>query len=256
VDLVGGTSMGAAMAAQYAMGWGADKVVETNRHVWITLRPHKEYTLPLLSLVRSEPAERCGQMMYADTRIEDLWIPFFCVSSDLTDATMHVHRTGSLLRAVTASSSLPGVVVPLLEGQHLLADGALFNNLPGDVARELGCGQLIASRVSLEQDKDFIYQRVPSLREVLRHQVTRRPLRYPGLAEVVLRGAMLASINRENAVARSADFLFVPPVEHFGLMEFTALDKIVDAGYRYALERIAEWQRTGLAAALTTAERT
>jgi predicted acylesterase/phospholipase RssA len=57
---------------------------------------------------------------------------------------------------------------------------------------------------------------------------------------------MLASIGRENAVARSADLLFVPPVAQYGLMEFSALDRLVETGYRYAVERITEWERTGV----------
>jgi NTE family protein/lysophospholipid hydrolase len=245
-DLIGGTSMGAAMAAQHAMGWSPERIARTNDHIWNTIKPHKEYTLPILSLVRAGGALRCGQMMYGSSRIEDLWLPFFCVSSDLTAAAMHVHRSGPLLEAITASSSLPGVIVPTVKDGHLLCDGALFNNLPGDVARELGCGTLIALRVSLEQDEAFRYARIPSLWEVLRTKVTRRPLRYPGLGDVLLRGAMLASIGRENAVARSADLLFVPPVAQYGLMEFSALDRLVETGYRYAVERITEWERTGV----------
>ncbi|MEP6918355.1 MAG: patatin-like phospholipase family protein, partial [Acidobacteriota bacterium] len=169
IDMVGGTSMGAAMSAQHAMGWSPERIVETADQVWNRIRPHKEYTLPLLSLLRGRSARQCGQMMYGDTRIEDLWVPFFCVSSDLTDASMFVHRSGSLLDAVTASSSPPAVSVPTRVGDHLLCDGSLFNTLPVDLARESGCGTLVASRVSVPQDKEFLFDRVPTLREVLRH---------------------------------------------------------------------------------------
>jgi hypothetical protein len=79
----------------------------------------------------------------------------------------------------------------------------------------------------------------------------RPPLRYPSLAEVTLRAAMLASIQRENAVSRDADFLFQPPVEPFGLMEFTALDRIEGLSRDYALARIDEWRRSGRLAAMT-----
>jgi predicted acylesterase/phospholipase RssA len=222
-------------------------MITENRRIWLTIRPHKDPTLPLMSIMRKRKGIRCGRYVYGTTRIEDLWVPYFCISSDLTAASMCVHRTGSLLEASTASASLPGVFVPSVLDGHLLVDGALFNNLPGDVVRELGCGELVVSRVSVVEDQAFLYERVPSLGEVLRRYVTRwrPPLRYPSLVEVALRASMLASIQRENAVSRSADFLFQPPVEEFGLMEFTALDRIEEISHRYARDRIAEWRASG-----------
>lgn len=252
VDLVGGTSMGAAMAAQHAMGWPIARITDTADEVWNRIRPHTEYTLPLLSLVRGSSAQRCGEMMYGtETCIEDLWLPYFCVSADLTAATMFVHRSGRLLDAVTASSSLPAVIVPTRVGDHLLCDGSLFNTLPVDLAREFGCGLLMASRVSVPQDQDFIYDRIPSLRQVLRSKVTRTPIRYPSIMAVLLRSSMLAAVDRENREALNADLLFAPPIEQFGLMEFTALTRVAEVGYVHAVSQIATWTEAGRFAGLT-----
>ena len=137
-------------------------------------------------------------------------MPFFCVSSDLTDASMFVHRSGSLLDAVTASSSPPAVMVPTRLGDHLLCDGSLFNTLPVDLAREFGCGTLVASRVSVPQDKDFLFAQIPTLGQVIRHTVTRRPIRYPGIMSVLLRSSMIAAVGRENRESLNADLLFAP----------------------------------------------
>jgi predicted acylesterase/phospholipase RssA/CRP-like cAMP-binding protein len=258
VDLIGGTSIGAAIAAQYAMGWSREKMIAENRRIWQTIRPHKDYTLPLMSIMDKRKGFECGNYVYGTNQIEDLWVPYFCVSSDLTAASMCVHRTGSLLEAATASASLPGVFVPSLLDGHLLVDGAVFNNLPGDVVRDLGCGELMVSRVSVETDQDFLYERLPTLGDVLRRYVTRwrPPIRYPSLAEVVLRASMLASISRENAVSRDADFLFQPPVEGFGLMEFMALERIEEVSYQYALERLEAWRLSGRLARVTASAAT
>ncbi len=250
IDMIGGTSMGAAMSAQHAMGWSPDRIVETGDEVWNHMRPHAEYTWPLMSLVRGKRAQHCGHMMYGNICIEDLWLPFFCVSSDLTDASMFVHRSGSLLEAVTASSSLPAVIVPTRVGNHLLCDGSLFNTLPVGLAREYGCGTLIASRVSVPQDKDFFFDQIPTLGQVLRHKVTRRPIRYPGIMSVLLRSSMIAAVGRENQESLNADLLFVPPLEQYGLMEFAALAKIVDGGYASAKSQLEEWGRAGRLAVL------
>ena len=220
-------------------------MVETADEVWNRLRPHKDYTLPILSVLRGRRSRHCGQMMYGDVSIEDLWLPYFCVSSDLTDASMFVHRSGSLLDAVTASSSPPAISVPTRVKDHLLCDGSLFNTLPVDLAREEGCGTVIASRVSVPQDKDFLFDQVPTLGEILRHKATRRPIRYPGIMSVLLRSSMIAAVGRENRESQHAHFLFVPPVEQYGLMEFTALRQIADVGHTFATTQLEAWRREG-----------
>lgn len=246
IDLVGGTSMGAGIGAQHAMGWNPDQMAAMADRVWNQLRPHTEYTLPLLAVLRGRRQQVCGELMYGSTTIEDLWLPYFAVTSDLTDATMRVLRQGPLLDAVQASSSPPGVALPTRHGTHLLWDGSLFNTLPGDVARRIGCDLLIASRVSVPQDRDFEYDTaVPTLRTVLRHKVLRRPIRYPGLMGVLLRSSMIAAVGEENREATAADLLFSPSVDAYGLMQFDALPDIVEAGYRHAVAQIAEWEQAG-----------
>ena len=86
VDVVAGTSMGANIAAQAAMGWSPDRMVEVNRRIWIEIAPQKKFTLPVVSILGSKKALECGRLMYDDYDIEDLWLPFYCVSSNLTTA--------------------------------------------------------------------------------------------------------------------------------------------------------------------------
>ena len=103
IDMVGGTSMGASIAAQYALGWSPRRMLEENRRVWVKLRPQKDYTLPIVSLLSSRIAVRCARLMYGDTQIEDLWLRFFCVSS-----SAHPCRStscGAVLSRVTTSCS-------------------------------------------------------------------------------------------------------------------------------------------------------
>jgi NTE family protein/lysophospholipid hydrolase len=248
VDAIGGTSMGASIAAQHAMGLSAQEVAALNRRVWLEVRPHKVYTVPVLSILGTRKAEMCGRIMYGDTEIEDLWIPFFCVSSNLTTAEMVVHRSGSLLRAATASASLPGIALPVLHGNQLLVDGALLNNIPTDVMRQLGCGTVVASEVSVEDDACFQCERIPTSWEVVRGRFFTRTqtTRFPSFMEVAMRASMLHSIYREKAALREADFSLRPPIDEFGLMDFPRFDDIVAAGYDHARDEIATW-RTGTA---------
>lgn len=246
VDLIGGTSMGASVAAQYALGWSPERIRELNHRMWVVIRPHRRFTLPLLSVIAHHEAERCGREMYGETEIEDLWLPFYCVSSNLSTAAMVVHRRGSLLRSLTASASLPGAALPVLENGELLVDGALINNVPVDVMRDLGCGVIIASEVSVEDDASFTCERIPSPWELLWNRIRRRErVRFPSLLDVVMRASMLQSVHRQREALALADFVFCPHIDHFPMMDFTRLDEIVRTGYEHARDTLPAWIATG-----------
>jgi NTE family protein len=74
----------------------------------------------------------------------DLPIPFACVATDLVSGKQHVFRDGSLSLAMRSTMSLPGIFTPVRSGKHLFADGFLLNNLPIDVAKEMGADVTLA----------------------------------------------------------------------------------------------------------------
>jgi predicted acylesterase/phospholipase RssA/CRP-like cAMP-binding protein len=243
IDFIGGTSMGAGVAAQYALGIPPDELLAINRRIYLEWRPQKELTLPLVALVDNRLAGVCGERVYGATEIEDLWTPYFCITSNLSTAEMVVHRTGLLRKYVLASASIPVFAPPVLEGNHLLVDGALLNNLPTDVMRQQGCGVVVASEVSLEVDDGFLADHVPTAWEVLRGRFRRRPGHrpFPGIMEMAMRASLLHSTSRERASLEEADFCLRPPVEGFSLMQFEGMDAIAAVGYEYAREAVAAW---------------
>jgi predicted acylesterase/phospholipase RssA/CRP-like cAMP-binding protein len=246
IDLVGGTSMGASISAQIAMGWSPEKLETMNRRIWVRIRPHKVYTIPVISIIGTRKSDRIGRMLYGETEIEDLWTPFFCVSSNLTTAEMMIHRRGSLMWAATASASLPGAAQPVLMDGHLLCDGALLNNLPADVARAMGCGTIIAAEVSVEEDAQFCCERIPRPMEIVRDRLLRRRrIHFPSLMEIALRASLLHSCRGERAALEDADFALRPPIDQFRLMDFDSLEALVKVGYDYARQEVGAWVASG-----------
>ena len=81
---------------------------------------------------------------------QDLWIPYLCITTDITESKMRVHSSGSLWRYVRASMSLSGYLPPLCDpvDGHLLLDGGYVNNLPG----WLGLGSSVSSMTALLAD--------------------------------------------------------------------------------------------------------
>src|SRR5271169_1728122 len=78
----------------------------------------------------------------------DLPTPFACVASDLVSGKAKVFRSGSLALALRSTMSLPGIFSPVREGDAIYADGGLLENLPVDVAKEMGADLTVAIRLA------------------------------------------------------------------------------------------------------------
>jgi predicted acylesterase/phospholipase RssA len=179
-----------------------------------------------------------------------LWLPFFCVSSNLSNAETVVHRRGLVWEAIRSSVSLPGVFAPVLRGGELLVDGGVLNNLPADVIREWRGGRVVAVDVSPPADLKLDCERLPTATRMLWQRLTSRDdtTRIPTLFEILMRTTMLASTGRTNLARREADYYLRPALDRFGMLDFDALESIVDAGYRAAVPAIEAWARSAAAA--------
>ncbi len=70
--------------------------------------------------------------------------PFRALATDLETGESVAIGDGNLAAAIQASMSAPGVFAPREIGGRLLVDGGLTNNLPINVAREMGADVVIA----------------------------------------------------------------------------------------------------------------
>jgi NTE family protein len=148
IDFIGGSSMGGIIAACHASGWSSETIIERFRASSITKNPLSDYSLPLIGLVRGHRVERLLESAFGDTHIPDLWRPFFCVSTNLTTGTVHVHRRGKLRDALRASASLPGILPPVSTPEGVLVDGGVMENLPVSTMRAVNNGPVIAVDVT------------------------------------------------------------------------------------------------------------
>ena len=261
LDIAGGTSMGAAMAAGVAMEHDPQWMV----HVFSTacLKMSRAFTLPLVSLLAPQRFDDHFRALIGETQIEDLWLPFFCVSANLTRATIQVHRRGSLVKSLLASMRVPAALPPILWDRDLLVDGGIINNIPVDVMRGYAdCGTVIASDVSSVLDLSDVCDygdRISGWRALAQHfKPAAKRLRFPGIIDVLMRIIELGSAARRAQTARMADLYLTPPVESFGRGDFHRGDEIAETAYRYATGIIADWlgssPRIGNAGATKPAE--
>ena len=149
IDAIGGTSMGAIIAGLYAMNSDLETMYEACNLFFVKQKRMLDVTFPAISLISGKRISNALEVAFRDTQIEDLWLKYFCVSSNLTRAETNVHNDGPCWQRIRASISLPGILPPVYHEGDLLVDGGVTNNLPVAVMRTVcGGGTIIAVDVS------------------------------------------------------------------------------------------------------------
>jgi predicted acylesterase/phospholipase RssA/CRP-like cAMP-binding protein len=245
VDAIGAASMGAMIGAQCVMGQEAPRIAEAISSGFA--KSFDDMTLPFLSFKRGGKASRFVRKLFGDVRIEDLWLPYFCVSANLNRAEVKVHTSGSLADAVLASSRAPGIFPPVVMDGELHVDGGLINNVPVDIMRTfVDEGVVIGVDVSppheLNQVADY-GEDVPGWRAAWhRFNPTRhRRIYRPSILLVLMRVIEFGGISYRREKAAGADVYISPDVLQFKRNDFHAAAEIADAGYRAARETLLNW---------------
>lgn len=241
IDVVGGTSFGALVAATVALGFTDERILDEFKVAFADNRPMDDYTLPVVSIVRGQKLVRALRRHLGEVCAEDCWLPYFAVSANLSQNRQHVHERGELWRAVRASVSLPAIFPPVVHGGDLLVDGGVINNLPVDVMRERVSGRIIAADLWVDDEFRVEDEDLPSGLEYVRARLRGRRRQLPTLARVVIKTTTLGSSKDVAAARRTADLYLNPPVGEFDLLDWERFHAIVEVGYRYARERVAAW---------------
>lgn len=257
IDFVGGTSVGGLVGATFSFDEPIDTAIRHLRKA-AHYNPTKDYNLlPFISLIRGRRIEQMIQNCihdftgYPDPEIEDTWLTFFTLSSNFTQAREEVHTRGPLLKYLCATSAMPGVFPPVIEGNDLLIDGGTFNNFPADVMSRFGAGRIIGVDLRIDKPRKLNLQQIPSPVAMLRDRF--RPKKYkkyrlPSLMSIMVNTTLLYSSARRNENIRFTDLYFNPDVSRFGLMSWTLYDQIVAKGYEHATEVLAQLSPDELAA--------
>jgi NTE family protein len=240
IDSIGGTSIGAIIAAGSAAGWGYEEMLMRMRRSFVDTNPLNDYTLPLISLVAGRKVRRLLQREFGDLDIENLPLPYFCVSANLTTGQSAVHRSGKLWSWLRASVAIPGVLPPVFEQRQIYVDGATINNLPVDVMREQLRGSIIAVDVAsdraFETDPDIT--EVPALWKMplwLRKQHSKI-----NIMQLLWRAGMINSKATTLCQRELTDLLLRPPLEDIDMLDWHAFDRAIELGYRYAVRELEQ----------------
>ena len=234
VDFVGGASIGAILGGAHAMGMDSKRLTLLCQDSFQKNNPFRDYTIPVISLLRSRKIERLARAAYGEARIEDLWLSFFCVSTNLCTCDVKVCADGPLWLAARTSSALPGIMLPVLHEGAVHVDGGVMNNLPGDIMRRRA-GIVITVDVDSRENMNPGYAEFPSPWKILWSKVLpwKKPDPSPTVAEIMMATIMTGCRKSADAVKEDADLSLEPPVSGIGILDFKNLEETARAGYEY-----------------------
>uniref|UniRef100_A0A3Q2YGE3 lysophospholipase n=1 Tax=Hippocampus comes TaxID=109280 RepID=A0A3Q2YGE3_HIPCM len=256
VDLVGGTSIGSLLGALYAEDRSHSRMRMRARE-WAmemtsVFKKVLDLTYPVTSMFSGAAFNSSISNVFKSKQIEDLWIPYFNITADISASAMRVHTDGSLWRYVRASMSLSGYLPPLCDPKdgHLLMDGGYINNLPADVARSMGAKVVIAIDVGSRDETNLtnygdslsgwwlLWKRLNPLAE---------KVKVLNMAEIQTRLAYVCCVRHLESV-KSSDYCeyIRPPIDRYRTLEFGKFDEIAEVGYQHGKTVFDVWSRSGV----------
>jgi NTE family protein len=218
-DFVVGVSAGSVVGALYCAGLPLDAVQEQARALqWSKVG---RITRPRLGFFDVSRLESYMDELLEGRTFDQLPIPFATVAVDILSGQIVVQREGSVSRAVRTSCALPGAFTPVEDGDRLLVDGGLVNNLPVSVVRDMGADYVIAVDLTGVKGK--------------RHR-PRNMLEMWGLTFYTL-------ISLTHGEAELADCLIQPDVARSSFVDFSQTEALIEEGRKAAEAAIPQLRR-------------
>ncbi len=231
-DVIVGTSVGALVGGLYAAGVSAARLRALIPTIsWFDLVSLKMPGINLTDIAKSLPLGLLdldkmipwiNALVGSPVAIEDLNLPFAAIGTDLLTGEIVVMNRGPLAPAIRASCGVPGVFTPYRRNGRLLVDGVVANNLPVNVAQDLGADYVIAvDLLPMNAGQEMERQAEPR-----------------NLAEVAM--TALFMLARATQIEQAlADVVISPAVTHINLADLTASEALLDAGYKAMVREIS-----------------
>jgi NTE family protein len=222
IDAVGGTSIGAIIAAVFALEWDLTATVRSLAAAF-NRRRFSDFTVPRTALYSDRAFARTLGHCFGDIAVEDSPIPLFCVSTNLTKGISTIHRTGRLVTWLRATSAVPGICPPIMDQNAVYVDGGILNNMPTDFIRDFGVTSAIAVDVGSSLEGQARSDGGSGL---------------PNIWDLLWRVGTIGSDATAGRMPRDGDVVLKPEVGNIGLFDWNAHERAVAAGHQIALEHL------------------
>ncbi|WUR04633.1 lysophospholipase (NTE1) [Vairimorpha necatrix] len=251
IDIIGGSSMGALIGALYCKECDngfvfvkAKKFCSAANSLWKILL---DLTFPLISLFRGDALNRQLKKIFKNDLIQNLWLEYFCITTNLFTNEEEVHTTGLAWKYIRASMGLCGYVPPVVDPKGFLVDGGYLNNVPADIMMNMNVSKIIAVDVGTIEDNDYDEHDESFNGFVgLVHKFL-GVRKYITMSEIQYRLSFLSSEKKLKALEKNNQvFVLRPALDNIHTMDFKKFDEIVASGFSSAKEIIKKWKANGI----------
>ena len=247
-DIVGGASGGSAMLAAMVSGVDHVELLARTEQMMVKSGALKKFTVPVYSLLDHTHFDQCLRNNYGDRRIEDSPSRFFAVSTNLSTGEEVLHDRGFFWKAVRASSSIPGLLPPVVaDNGELLVDGGILDSVPVKRMKSIKHGPNIVlcfepnhqSRAGVE------YEKLPGRKELLLKLLRKRSFKseidMPGIGSVLTQSMLLNNSSLDEA-EESDLILSMSLPEDLKLNDWHRHEEIAEIGYRLTKQWLESYE--------------
>ncbi|MBI5447124.1 MAG: patatin-like phospholipase family protein [Gammaproteobacteria bacterium] len=252
IDMVGGTSAGSIVGGFHVLHESSDDPTALRELAEITRQSIslKNLTWPSASIFNGEMYTNKIKRIFSNTRIENLWLPFFCIASNLSTNKQVVYHTGYLWKAIRTSTAVPAVFPPVVINGKLHIDGGILNNLPVDVMKKFvgHDGRVVAVELTHKNEDKNEYNFPPSLpfKETLLAKFKKgyKNYKFPHFIDTFLKSLLAGSSAKQEENSLLAEILVTPDLSNFGLLNVKKEqeNQLVRIGYKATLKAIKRWK--------------
>lgn len=231
IHLIAGTSAGAIIGAAYA--WDQDIAAITRAALdprWKRMSPLIDPSFPKTGFIKGRKIKALlASYVGRDIKFSDLTIPFACVATDIETGEEIVIDSGSVVDALRASISIPGIFTLVRREGRYLVDGGLTTPVPVETVRRMGADFIIAVNVN------------PDVAGRL-HRPARKPARAPrapNIFQVMLQSVYITTYSLARTSLAAADCVIEPDLIDIGAGEFKRARELITRGREAARAAIA-----------------
>lgn len=267
IDIVCGTSMGSLVGAFYASGL-IDELEEWARKLrWNDVVGYMDLSMDG-GLIAGRKLFEFLKHNFADKTFAELNLPYAAVATDMATGAEVWLREGSVISAARASSSIPGLFIPIEENGRWLVDGGLVNPVPVSLCRAMGAEVVIAvdlnaSRYQWEWKQQalkkkaelknswwqsMLHKNEDVLPEFLKRTLSEAREESPSILDVLSRSIniMQLRISRSRMAGDPPEVYIGPKLSDINLMDFHRAAEGIEQGYIATMNKLNQFQEWGL----------
>ncbi|MEZ4887078.1 MAG: patatin-like phospholipase family protein [Chitinophagales bacterium] len=249
IDIIGGSSGGAFIGGGYACVDKPEDIPQIIQKGDALFKDSKVLTFPIVSLFSGKHFTNGMKGFFKDFRIEDLWIDYFCISLSLVSGKLIIHEEGPLWKTVRASTSVMGILPPVIENGECLVDGGLINSCPTNILVQKGAGKVIVINASTQSGIKVDNEFPPTISgwSLLARKLNpfNKKKIGPTILTNITQSMYMASNHLQDRVYADSniDLFIVPPISEADSMTLDASVQLYEEGYQYGLSQVDNWKQ-------------